>query len=77
MPQQYQRFFVTMNKDVDGYDFKGRPLMGRCVLESRSGAGKLNLWVQDLRPEVIYKICILFFNDGKYIGVPVSTLVVE
>ncbi|MCL2351418.1 MAG: hypothetical protein FWC55_02680 [Firmicutes bacterium] len=76
---QYQRLFVALTRDSGGYDFGGRQPSGRCLAEVRSGTGKISLWAQDLSPEALYKVCLVFAPGGRdgYIGVSAGFLAVD
>jgi len=73
----YERFFMPLENEATGYDFKGRIPSGRCVLESRGSSGKLTVRVQDLKPETLYGIYIIFAENGRYAGVGMGSLSVD
>ena len=70
----YVRIIMPLINESKGYDYKGRTPAGRCLLESRSGSGKLMLWIQDLKPEAIYHVNLIFREEGNYAGLPLCTL---
>ncbi|MDR3240510.1 MAG: hypothetical protein LBT44_10585 [Clostridiales bacterium] len=74
---EYHRYFVSLQSETNGFEYKGREPAGRCVLESRGNKGKISLWVQDLKPEVLYKIALVFMEKEKSVGVPMGTLHVD
>jgi len=73
----YTRFFMPLEKEATGYEFKGRNPSGRCVVESRGTSGKLTVWAQDLKPETRYGIYIIFADEGRYAGVSMGSLSVD
>jgi len=62
--QQYTRIIMPLTNETKGYEYKGRKPAGRCLLESRAGLGKLMLWVQDLKPETLYHVHMIFKSGG-------------
>lgn len=73
----YSRLFISMVCEAKGYEYKGKPPAGRCIIEARNGAGKLSVWAQDLKPETLYA-CFLLFPDGtRYAGVSMGSLPVD
>ena len=70
----YSRFFMPLESEAAGYDFRGKTPSGRCIVEERGGAGKLTCWVQDLRPEIRYIVNLIFVHGGQHIGVPIGPL---
>ncbi|MCL2839247.1 MAG: hypothetical protein FWE05_00615 [Defluviitaleaceae bacterium] len=74
----YERFFMPLENEATGYDFKGRSPSGRCIVESKdANNGKLTLWIQDLKPETRYGIYIIFPDGGRYSGVNLGSLAVD
>ncbi|MCL2287053.1 MAG: DUF6128 domain-containing protein [Firmicutes bacterium] len=65
---EYSRSFMPLLNEAKGYDFKGLPPTGRCILEERGNTGKLKMWVQDLRPETKYEIYLVFEQERQHIG---------
>ena len=55
----YSRLFITMKADAAGYGFGGRAPAGRCILEVRGSVLKAVLTVQDIKPNVNYKVYIV------------------
>jgi len=74
--QQYIRIFMALNSETHGYEYNGKTPGGRCLLESRSGMGKLVLWVQDLKPEVLYRVHLIFKDGSGYKGLPLCALTI-
>ena len=72
--QQYIRIFMPLINEIKGYECKGKNPAGRCLLESRENSGKLMLWVQDLRPEVLYRVHLIFKVGKNYAGLPLCSL---
>ena len=70
----YTRFFMPLESEATGYDFKGRTPAGRCIVESRDGLGKLTVWAQDIRPETRYGVYLIFPEGGRYAGVLMGNL---
>jgi len=74
---QYTRVFMPLACETTGYEYKGKTPAGRCLLESRSGEGKLLLWAQDLKPEALYRVYLIFPEGGTFVGIPLSGLTVK
>lgn len=70
----YKRYFVAMTHDSEGYEYRGKAPAGSCIIEARGNTGKLNLTIQDLKPEAIYKLYIVFKEAGKNIGIPAGSV---
>ena len=75
--QQYIRIFMPLNSETNGYEYNGKTPVGRCLLESRSGIGKLVLWVQDLKPEILYRVHLIFKDGSGYMGLPLCALTIR
>ena len=73
----YARFFMPLIQEAKGYEFKGRPPTGRCIVEERSNTGKLSVWVQDLMPETKYSIYLIFPQAQQYLGLHMGLLDVD
>ena len=70
----YIRFHMPLYNESSGYDFKGRKPTGRCLLEQKNTCAKLSLWVQDLRPQTMYKAYLIFPAGNKYAGISIATV---
>lgn len=75
--QQYIRIFLPLTTETKGYEYNTKTPSGRCLLESRSGTGKLILWVQDLKPEALYRVHLIFKSGSGYVGLPICPLTVR
>lgn len=62
----YHRVFITLQEDTPGYAAEGRPPQGRCVAEARYGVCGVKVYVQDLRPQVAYKVYLI--SSGAVAG---------
>lgn len=62
--QDYFRIILPLTCEAKGYGHKGKNPSGRFLLESRSDAGKMIIWVQDLKPDMLYKVFLLFGNGN-------------
>ena len=74
---QYTRIFMPLASETTGYEYKGKTPAGRCLLESRSGEGKLLLWAQDLKPEALYRVYLIFPEGAAFVGIPLCALTVK
>ncbi|MDR1664252.1 MAG: hypothetical protein LBR83_04930 [Clostridiales bacterium] len=74
---EYSRYFIPLSVEDNGFDCKGRPPAGRCVLEERTGTGKVTCIAQDLKPETSYTVYLLFPSKGRVAGLPVGNLPVD
>ena len=63
--EQYMRLIMPLVGETKGYEYKNKTPSGRCLLESRSGAGKMIMWVQDIKPDALYRV-MLIFKEGKF-----------
>ncbi len=59
----YSRLFIALKQGCDGYAKDIRGAVGRCIIESRNGVGRLLLQVQGIKNEYDYRVCILSEND--------------
>ena len=75
--RQYSRIFITLLQEGAGYGFKDRAPLGRAIVEAREKEGKLSLWVQDLKPEVMYKVYLIASDTAGCVGIPAGTLAVD
>ena len=73
----YMRYFMPMTSEMAGFEFKGRKSAGRVTVEAHNGAGKLTLWVQDVKPRVRYGVYLIFDDGQRYAGVYLCPLVVD
>lgn len=55
----YMRIFVTLQQDCGDYSLSLKQAMGRGIIEVRNGQGRLMIYGQGLKPEVMYKVCML------------------
>ncbi len=69
----YKRTLVTLKGSSLNDGFGGRAPSGRCLLEERGHEGKISLWVQNLRPNVLYKAMVV----SQHRFVPVGTVTVD
>lgn len=74
---QYSRYFMPLSCESPGFGFKEKQPAGRCILEAKGNAGKLSIWVQDLKPETIYGIYMIFIDGDRFAGQPVCPLSVD
>jgi len=68
---------MPLLNEATGYDFKGKAPAGRCIVEDRNNAGKLSLWAQDLKPQTIYNIYLVFAQGGQFVGFSMGSLDVD
>jgi len=68
---------MPLIQEAKGYEFKGRPPTGRCVVEERNNTGKISVWVQDLMPETKYEIYLIFTQGQQYMGLHMGALDVD
>ena len=73
----YIRYFMPMTSEAAGYGHKGRQPAGRSIVEGRDGRYKLTVWAQDLKPETLYNIFVLFAQGGRYAGIGMGGLTVD
>ncbi|MCL2577091.1 MAG: hypothetical protein FWE27_03460 [Defluviitaleaceae bacterium] len=70
----YTRFFLSLESEASGFDFKGRAPAGRCIVESRGGMGKLSVWAQDIKTQTRYGVYLIFADSGRYVGISMGSL---
>jgi len=58
-----------LKEDTQGYGWESRAPQGRCVIEARGGTGKVQVYVQDLKPQVVYKAVLVKRGTDKSSGV--------
>lgn len=73
MHRQYSRNFVTLKQECEDYTVHGRQALGTCILELRESSGKINATIQHLKPENIYKLCLISANEQTALCVRIST----
>jgi len=73
----YTRVDVALGCEMQGFGFKGRSPVGRCVLQTQGTGGKLTVWAQDLRPEQRYTVWLIFANEEGFAGVMLDVLPVD
>ncbi len=64
----YERYGLTLLPDGGDYGHLGHRPVGRCVLEFSGYNLKLTVWIQNLRPGITYRLCLVFFDNGEYKG---------
>lgn len=64
----YSRLFIALKQGCEGYAKDIRGAVGRCIIESRNGTGRLALQVQGLRNDNDYRVCILSDKDYAEVG---------
>ncbi len=64
----YERYGLTLLPDGGDYGHLGHRPVGRCVLEFSGYNLKLTVWIQNLRPGITYRLCLVFFENGEYKG---------
>lgn len=68
---------MALMSETRGYEYNSKNPTGRCLLEARSGTGKIILWAQDLKPETLYRVQLIFQDGNIYSGLPLCNLVVN
>jgi len=66
-----------MTTEARGYGLKGRDPTGRAIVEGRDGSYKLTVWAQDLRPQTLYNIYLLFASSKGHPGICMGSLPVD
>ena len=69
MPGIINRFFIPLIQDRLEYTLKDRQAFGKCIIEYSGNLGKLSATVQDLKPEVLYKLYLISSIDGTKVCV--------
>jgi hypothetical protein len=73
----YVRFFIPLSVEAEGFGFRGRNPGGSCILEIKGAEGRLTCKAQDLKPETLYTLWMLFADGSRYAGFPIGPLVVD
>ena len=73
----YIRYFFPMINEGTGFGFKNRQPAGRSILESRGNGFKLTTWAQDLKPQVLYAVYLIFADHKRFAGVFIGNLPVD
>ena len=73
----YIRYFMPMISEAKNYGYKNRQPAGRSLVEGRNQNYKLTIWAQDLKPQTLYSVFLLFPDDKRYAGVLLSSLPVD
>jgi len=66
-----------MISEAKGYGYKNRQPAGRSLVEGRNDKSKLTIWAQDLKPETLYGVFLLFADDKRYAGVSLGSLPID
>ena len=66
--RNYARMFVTLKQESADYSSNFKEAMGRCVIEVRSGKGKISLYIQGLKKGE-YSLILISCKNGKNVGV--------
>ncbi len=74
MAHQYNRQFVMLKQDRLGYGYRGKEPSGRVIVETDGDTTKISVFIQDLRPEVAYRVFLVNAGSMKSVGVPLGTL---
>jgi hypothetical protein len=72
MTRSYYRIFHVLKSVNGGETQNNRTPQGRCVIEARGGTGRVQIYIQDLKPQVAYK-CVLVRTAAQ--GNPVHAIV--
>jgi len=72
----YKRNFVTLKEKDAGFSLKGSAL-GRCIIESKGDKGKISVSVQNLKPEIMYKACLISSNGDGVTGITLGSIPVD
>lgn len=75
--RQYNRTFITLEEDRSDYSIDAKGATGRCVIEIRNGKGKVQVYVQGLKPEVLYKAYIISGNPKQSYGLPIGLVPID
>jgi len=66
-----------MISEAKGFGYKNRHPAGRSLVEGRNNDYKLTIWAQDLKPQTLYSVFLLFSADKRYAGVPMGRLIID
>jgi len=66
-----------MISEAKNYGYKNRQPAGRSLVEGRNHNYKLTIWAQDLKPQTLYSVFLLFPDDKRYAGVAMGSLPVD
>lgn len=77
MGRSYYRIFFVLKEDTQGYGAHGRRPQGRFVVEARGSGGKVNVFVQDLKPLIPYKCTLIKRGGDKSFGVCLGAVEIE
>lgn len=67
--RNYSRLFITMKQESNRFCVENRPAAGRCIIEIRNNEGKIMLFVQGLKPRVLYRMALVKKEDNGAAGV--------
>ncbi len=74
---QYSRVFITLKSDSTGYGINNRMPSGRSIIEIRGNTGKVSVLVQDMKPNIIYRVYIISVSDSSSRGLPIGIISVD
>ena len=73
----YIRNLIPLESEAKGFGYKNRQPAGRSLVEGRDHNYKLTVWAQDLKPQTLYSVFILFSADKRYAGIPMGRLIID
>ncbi len=73
MHRQYARKFITMKQERSDYTARDREAIGTCVLEIRGQTVKIIANIIHLKPEHVYKLCLVAVDEDKALCVSAAT----
>lgn len=65
MARNYYRSFFTLREDNPTYAKAGRSALGKCVIERIGRGGRVSIYVQDLKPQVQYRLYLIRSGEDK------------
>ena len=77
MSRQYKRNFVTLKQERSDYSLNGKQALGRCIIETKTEKSKLSIYVQDLKPQILYKAYLIAGDTNESLGISVGTINVD
>ncbi|MDL2248075.1 hypothetical protein LJB89_00055 [Tyzzerella sp. OttesenSCG-928-J15] len=75
MSQNYQRYFMVLSEKSTEFTIRGKKALGKCILESKGGSGKVTFSVQNLKPGVICNAYIIAADNNSSIAIDIGRII--
>lgn len=67
--RNYSRLFITLKQDRTDFCYDTRIPMGRCIFEIRNNTGKIRIFIQGLKPRILYRVMLVKEDNNSALGI--------